>query len=535
MANIVGNAGLGLVFWAAASHLYPPAVVGEDAALISAMMLLSIVSQLNLGMGLSRLLPQVSDRRRRPVAAAYGLTAAAGIAVAGAFVLLAPRLSHAFGFLRADRWLALALIGSVLLWSIFALQDAALTAARWAPVVPVENALFGALKIAVMIWLAHRAVEHGVLFGWVVAAFVMVVPVNVLLFAKVLPKRPAAAASEVTALPLAERGRIVRYLAADYGAALCSQGYNALLPVLVLAFLGRTSNAYFYMAFLVTGAVAALAQSLSTSLVVEGAHAESELSRLARSSVVRYAEFVLPPVAALSIGAPVVLRIFGGAYAAHAHTVLRLLLIGTIPLAVVTLYLGVERVRARADRVLAVEGATVLAVVAGSVVSIPRFGLDGLGWTWLATHTAVAAAVAPRLYGVIRPATARARRIRLRVAGERWVLGVDAAAVVVTVCLLLAATFGVRGDLRAVAAFAFVTFVPGWAFLDVVPLDDGAARFALAVAVSLTACIAATLAMLWLRTWQPLSVLYFVAGGSLAAIAWHVASAAAVVPSGGAS
>ena len=64
-----------MVFWAVASRTYSARQLGESAALISAMMLLSVISQLNLAMGISRLLPQVRHHRWRGVVAAYGATA----------------------------------------------------------------------------------------------------------------------------------------------------------------------------------------------------------------------------------------------------------------------------------------------------------------------------------------------------------------------------------------------------------------------------------------------------------------------------
>jgi O-antigen/teichoic acid export membrane protein len=410
MVTTVTTSALGVVFWAVASHLYPAAQIGQDAALLSAMMLLSIVCQMNLGMGIARLLPQVGRRRWRPVALAYAATAAVGLAVAGGFVVVAPRFSSGFGFLADAPLLAALLVGSVVLCSVFALQDAVLTASRRAALLPIENGLFGVLKIGLIVGLAGSFVGHGVFTGWVVAMALMVLPVNLLLFSRVLPAgNRTQHTPPATVLPLAQRGMVARYLATDYAAALLSQGYNAALPLLVIGVLGGAANAYFYIAFLIASAVGALAQALSTALVVEGAHDESSLPRLARRSVVRYLTLVAPAVVILVIGAELVLRPFGPAYVQEGTTVLRLLLMGTLPQAVVMLYLGVERVRARVTRVLAAEAATVVLVTIGSVLGMRWFGLDGVGLAWLVAQSAVALAVAPRLRRVWRTAAAPGR------------------------------------------------------------------------------------------------------------------------------
>ena len=396
MATIATNSALGVVFWAIAGNTSTPRALGEDAGVISAAMLLSIVSQLNLGMTIPRLLPQIATRRWRPVVAAYAASAAVAVVATAAFVTVAPRVAPGFAFMRGDAALAWALIGAVVVWNVFALQDAALTAVRWAPVVPIENAFFGLLKIALLVVLARRFGVHGVFAAWLVAMVLTVAPVNVLLFGKALRRSSSAPARSVL-LPLTDRPRIARYMATDYVAALLSQGYNAFLPLLVTALLGGEANAYFYVAFLVAAAVGALTHSLSTSLVVECAHEESNLLPHARRTLLRYAAVVAPGVALLIAGAGPVLAFFGDAYVEHGRTLLRLLLAGTIPQSLVTIYLGIERVRARVDRVLAIEAATVVFMTVGAVIGMQFLGVTGVGLAWLLVHAAMAACIVPAL------------------------------------------------------------------------------------------------------------------------------------------
>jgi len=413
MANTGVTSVLGMAFWAGASAVYSPHDLGASAALISAMMLLSVISQLDLAMGISRLLPQVHRHRWRSVLGAYGITAVVGLAVTAGFVALAPRLSDSFAFLGHHQVLATGLIAAVVLWNVFALQDAVLTSARWTIVVPVENALFGMIKIGLMVLLANRFGGQGIFVAWVLAMAIMLVPVNSLIFAKVLrdTTRPVKKGPP-SALPIHDRRRVTRWLAVDYVAGLLNQGYTALLPLLVLAVLGRDANAYFYIAFMVTGAVRAVAQSMATSLVVEGAHHEAQLGAMARLSLARYVRYALPGIAVLALGANLLLKPFGSAYVDHGATLLRLFLVAAIPHAIIALYLGVERVRARVSRVLAVETTIVVLVTVGAVIGMRSYGLVGVGVAWLAAHTIVAALVAPGFWKACRqPATHQLRSI----------------------------------------------------------------------------------------------------------------------------
>jgi hypothetical protein len=428
------------------------------------------------------------------------------------------------------------------LWNIFALQDAVLTSARWAAAVPIENGLFGLLKIALMVWLAQRFTSHGVFAAWLLAMALLLPPVNGLIFGRVLPSsRGRQAQGLATVLPLGERRRITRYLAIDYVAALLSQGSTALLPLLVIGVLGRADNAYFYVAFLITAAVGALAQAMSTSLVVEGAHDEAELRPLARRSVLRYAKFVVPAVAVAIVAAPLVLLPFGAAYVTHGTPLLRLLLAGTLPQGLITLYLGVERVRARVNHVLGVEAATAVLVITGALVGMRWHGLVGLGLAWLVAQVTVAGLVAPRLWSAVREAASEQAHEPARAAdsgGAVAQLGagqerpaafpsavdlVDLGAALVTGALLLMAGLGMTGGPRLALALVFVTFVPGWTVLNHVRLAEGTSRIALSVALSLTLAAAATLSSLWLHLWHPRGLLDLMGAMCLFALVWHLA------------
>jgi hypothetical protein len=113
----------------------------------------------------------------------------------------------------------------------------------------------------------------------------------------------------------------------------------------------------------------------------------------------------------------------------------------------------------------------------------------------------------------------------------------DAGAVVTTTALLGMVAAGLTGPVRIVLALAFVTFVPGWALLGLLPplkliaadrssavvgeapLVTGTAKVAMAVALSLTLCTLSAQGLLWLRLWNPSALLAVLGGLSLAALA----------------
>ncbi len=430
MSNTAVTSLLGVVFWVGAARLYRPNQLGQDAGLIASMMLISSLSELSLSQGIPRLLPQVATRRRRAVLAAYVSTGLVALVLATAFVLLAPLTWSGFAFLQGDGGLRVCMVAAVVLWNIFALQDAVLAGLRRAVVVPIENGVFGVLKIALLALFAGLGVAHGVLLAWLLAMVIVLPPVNWLLFGRLLKRTESTADRLAGLLPLSDNRRLARFLSFDYLAALLTQGCTMLLPVLVLAMLGNAASAYFYVAFTISAAMSSVALALSTSLVVEGAHDERSLSRLTKRALVRSGVFLLPGLLLLTTLAPLLLQPFGASYVERGTVVLRLMLVGGIPQGLVLVYLGVERVRGRAGRILAVQALSFVLVLAGVAVFVPRAGLAAVGLVWIVAWSVAAVVALPALYRAMRqgpaepkagggPGPAAMRRWRWLVAGAR--------------------------------------------------------------------------------------------------------------------
>lgn len=116
---------------------------------------------------------------------------------------------------------------------------------------------------------------------------------------------------------------------------------------------------------------------------------------------------------------------------------------------------------------------------------------------------------------------------------------VDVGAVVATAALLILMAAGVESPARVLLALAFAAFVPGWAIVGLIPpltevaadwtvlgyrpLVDGVAKVALAVALSLTVCVASTQALLWMRLWNPTATMAVLGGLSLLALTVRLA------------
>jgi O-antigen/teichoic acid export membrane protein len=397
MANTVLTSALGVAFWIIAARDYPTELVGRDSALISSMLTLSLVCQLNAGNALLRFLPTLGDRAVRAVLGTYAGAAVASLVGASAFVLAAPAITSEFGFLRDEPVLALAFVLGTTLWSVFQLQDSALTALRQPEWVPVENTLYGVLKIAALPLFAAVLLDVGVFLSWVVPMTLLLVPVNLIVFRYALPRHRRLQQDRVVPARTAGRRRLATFLAQDYLGAILNVASMNLLPVLVLALLGAEANAYFYMPFLIVAAFDLLFTNITAALTVEGAFAESRLPELVDRVVRRFGLLLLAAVPLAVIAAPLLLLPFGPEYSSGGTTVLRILVLAAAFRAVLALFTAVCRVRRRAAPLAVMQAVLSAVLLVLAVVLSEPLGTEGIALAWLAANALVALAVLPLL------------------------------------------------------------------------------------------------------------------------------------------
>ena len=391
MANTVGNAVLGLLYWVLAARTFPDAAVGRGNALISLMMLVSTFTQLNWSGALIRFLPRAGHSARQMLVTAYVM--ATGLAAVASCAVMA--YCH---FARApddplyvSTGVAVWFVVSTMAWSVFNLQDAALTGLRATVWVPLENGLYGLVKLLLLVAVAQTSLSDGVFASWTIPVIALLVPVNLLLFRRILPRHATAQAD--ASRPPARR-ELARYMAGDYAAQSFSQLSSTFLPVLVVSLLGAEQGAYFLPAQTAFAAMGMLATAITSSLVVEAARDEQAVHRLARAMLRRICLLVLPAAAFVALAAPWLLELFGSQYRAGATTVLQLMMLSLIPRIPVALYVTKCRLDNRTGTLALMQFAQAALVVGGTAVFAPTAGLVAVGWSVVAAEAVPALIVA---------------------------------------------------------------------------------------------------------------------------------------------
>ena len=106
---------------------------------------------------------------------------------------------------------------------------------------------------------------------------------------------------------------------------------------------------------------------------------------------------------------------------------------------------------------------------------------------------------------------------------RRIAIGVDIAALIVALLMILFVATDNAGPARTLLAVVFVTFVPGWTIVAYVDAVQGMSKIGLAIGLSLTIGIATATVALWVATWEPIFLFYVLGGASVVALAHHLA------------
>ena len=398
-ANTGITSALGFVYWIVAAHYYSPAVVGDSAALISALTLVSSFTALNLGNALVRFLPTAGAHAARYTRRAYLAVMAVSL-IGGVVVLpLLEQLVLVEHILEFGWFGAAVILLAVVAWPLFGIQDAAAIGARSPVWVPTENAVFGVGKLVLLALFAEMG-RLGIIASWLAAMLIVMILMTFLIFGRLLPRHAAdpmaTGAEEVT------RRAIAGFLTVDNLSLIATSAIYHLLPILVATRAGSEANGYFFVAWAVGSALDLALVNVGSSLVVEGSRQRHRLGLLACALLRRMAALTIAIVAVLLVAAPLILDVYGDRYAEQSSTLMRLVLLAALPRMIMVVWVSANRVRQCLGRVLAVQTGIFVTVLGLCWHLVPLYGITVVGIVYISVQTTAVLVVLPDLVNVLR-------------------------------------------------------------------------------------------------------------------------------------
>ena len=388
-----------MLYWVVAAHVYKAAEIGRTSALVSAMMLISAATQMNLASVLIRFMARAGTATRRLVVLSYVGAVAVAVVVTAVFLVVMHYVVKTGNAFHVTGGFGAWFIAATAAWSVFALQDAALTGLRRSIWVPVENATFGLAKLLLLLVFASALGSAGLFASWTVPVLVSLVPVNVVIFSRFIPRHVQAHRDTQQAI---DRRVVRKYMAGDFLSDLFGHAMTTLVPVLVVSTLGNLANAYYYTAQTISFGIDLVAWNLANSLTAEASHAVERTRAMARSVVRSTFTLVVPLVVVMVVAAPWLLDIFGPQYARHGTMLLRLLLLASLPRIIMVVFTAVARVEQKTHRNAAVSSVQAVLMIGAAFPLMGWLGVVGVGWATLGAQLIVSAALIPWFIRLMR-------------------------------------------------------------------------------------------------------------------------------------
>ena len=390
VASSAVSSGVGMLFWLLAARLFHPTVLGLNSTAISAMTLLGSAAHLNLGNAILRFVP-VAERRGRIIAGCFavgiGVAAVLGIGFALGAGVWAPELVAAVGYPALIGFFAIA----TPLYTVFVLQDAALTSIKRADLVLWENLVFSLLKVVFLVVGAWIALQSGIAVGWVVATLLVVLVVTSWLVRAVRKAAPPPVVHPVTVRDLGE------FVGADYAGNIFWQAAVFGLPLVVINLAGPDGAGVYGVIWQIAFAFYMVAIGMGKSMVAHNAAAgRAGADRARRGMERKVLTLIVPAAAVTALASYPILLVFGGTYAQNGSLLLALLALSAIPNVVTNSAVWEARVSRNRGVLVGQPAALCVLVVTGTVVLVPMMGITGAGWAWLGAQCVVAALVLVR-------------------------------------------------------------------------------------------------------------------------------------------
>ena len=385
--NAVSTSILGVLYWVIAARFYSTDAVGINSAAISTMTFLSSAARLYLDGALIRFLPRSGAHAKRLIQLCYLIAAVAAAIVGAVFLLGLDFWAPALGFLRSSLTISIVFMAATIASTVFVQQDGAMIGLRQAHWVPVENILFAAAKIVLLVVLAKNFPEYGIFASWVIPLIISLVPVNLLIFGKLLPKHIRDSEGTETGVDVKQ---IAQYAGGLYAGYIFSAASLRLLPLIVLQVVGSKAAAFFTLPWMIVTSMQLVIPSMMGSLTVEASRDQSKLVKYSRQAFAQTSRLLIPMVLLLLITGPYLLHLFGKNYAAEAGILLRLLSLAILPQIVTGLYFGIARIHRSVGGVVKVHASLFVMNLALSYLFLEKFGITGVGIAWLISQLAIA-------------------------------------------------------------------------------------------------------------------------------------------------
>lgn len=321
LTNTAATSAIGFIFWSLAARRYPAGALGVFSGVTSGAGLLAAVAALGLPNVITRHIATERNSRQLVIMATVAIATVGAALCVGTVLVLGPHLPSSL-HLRQTGGLVLLVTVLVVFTAISGTLDAGLVAVRSSHAVLVKNVAGSIVKVAAMLVLVSFR-TWGLLI-----AFALGLVVTTVIGGVSMSRRTGGKRAGLGSLRLLRR--YLSLTSGNYLATIFGMLPLGVVPILVLVILGATAAGRFAVAFLIAGFLNIIPSTVAQVLFAEASREAGSLQEQLRKAIRGVYGLLLPPLIIVVAAAPLLLRIFGPAYAAAATGCLRVLALSAL-------------------------------------------------------------------------------------------------------------------------------------------------------------------------------------------------------------
>ena len=400
VAKLGTTAVLGLGYWVLATRLFSAEDVGLASAASSAAFFLGAVGSLGIPLLLLAELGSVPAAIRRvTLSTGMYISCLAVLILSLITLVLSPFLGDSLRIIGAhSTTAALLVIGSVATMGALTFDNAAIGLHRGSAQL-TRGTLNSVLKLAlvgVLVLIGTRTAP-GLLFAWAVALTVSLVICFPMLR---LERTPAGEGKLSHRAALTRRYGVLSLKHHVLNLSISSISY--IIALIAALLVSPQELAYFSTALVVSSTAMIIPYLLALSLFAEVSRNPSLLHRHVRRTLPLGLALSGGVLVVVEVAAPLVMRIFGPAYAMNGTTALRLLLLVGPAYVIKDHYVAIRRAQGRLGHAAKTMAAGTSAEAAGAVLGGIYWGMTGLCIGWIIGAACEAAFLLPAVLRVFR-------------------------------------------------------------------------------------------------------------------------------------
>ncbi len=379
LTNIIGSI-LGFIYWTLAARYYSAQDVGIATALISAMNLIAAISRLGFDIGLIRFLPE-TERKSEMLSSVLILAFFISICISSFFIYCIDILAPELIFIQQYSCYLLVFIFTTSVTTILGVTWGAFIGFRKAEYSFIQNITWMGIKVPLVVLFTALG-SFGIFLSWGISVAIALIFSLLVLIPRVLYNLKFKFEGKVIK-------SIMRFSFGNYIAGLFQMSPPLILPILILNVLGAKESAYFYVSWMIALLLFSVSTFSGFSMLAECSYKTNNIRREVFKALRFIFTLLIPAVFVVVIFGEWILHLFGKEYSENATLLLKVLAISSIPVALNTIYINIERIKNRVKSIIFIYGFIAFFTIGVSYLIMPVVGLIGVGIAWLSANIIV--------------------------------------------------------------------------------------------------------------------------------------------------